>query len=154
MSRIIVYVLMFNALLLGSVSADPVYKATSKAPFDEVYGAVVAALEEARLFAVFEANPGRVMAGFKERWGDDYNRQRLQNIRNIVVCNVWYVNQVANLDPDMLSLCPLRIGLYSKADVTSVVFARPTLQAQGSAALPVIAEVEKLVIDAIDSAVR
>ena len=97
---------------------------------------------------------GHNMARFAERWGEDYNRSRLDQIKAMVVCNVWYTNQVSNLDPDMLSLCPLSVALTEKDGVSTVMFARPTAVAGDSPALPVLKEVEDEIIKAIGEALE
>ena len=73
---------------------------------DTVYKEVYNSLEENRFFVVFEPNIGSNLARFSERWGEDYNRNGLSGIRSMVFCNAWYANQVSNLEPDLLALCP------------------------------------------------
>lgn len=138
----------------GAQAGDSIYKASKKAPAQEVYQALYKALEEQRLWVVFEPDMGRNIAGMAKRLGDDYNRNGLQTMRSMVVCNAWYANKVSNLDPDMLALCPLRVGVIHKDGVTTLLFARPTVHAQGSPALTVITEIEDLVITAIQSVVK
>jgi uncharacterized protein (DUF302 family) len=70
-----------------------------------------------------------------------------------VVCNVWYANLVANADPDMLALCPLRLVLVEKNGTTRILFARPSVIAAGSKAQPVLKKVENIIINAIREAV-
>jgi hypothetical protein len=129
---------------------DSVFKAEVQLPLDEVYTSVYSALEENRFFVVFEVNMGDTMSRFAERWGEDYNRNGLEGIRSMVVCNIWYTNQVGNQDPSMLSLCPLTLTLFHKAGTTTVLFARPTVIAKGSAAEPVLKELEQEFIAAIN----
>ncbi len=142
-------------LSIGAVHADSpaVYVAEVEAPLETVYPKVHAALEENRFFVVFEANIGRNIARFAERWGEDYNRSGLDEIRSMVVCNGWYANQVSNKDPDMLALCPLRLTLTEKGGVTRVLFARPTVIAAGSPALDVLREVEHIIIKSINEGI-
>jgi hypothetical protein len=130
-------------------AVDSVFQATVQAPLDEVYDSVSNALDENRFFVVFDVNMGRNMARFAERWGEDYNRSGLESIRAMVVCNIWYTNQVSNKDPSMLSLCPLTLTLIHKQGTTTVLFARPTVIAKDSPAEPVIRELEKEFIAAI-----
>jgi uncharacterized protein (DUF302 family) len=135
--------------IAGVGAQDNVFQAAKDAPLDEVYGRVYKALEDHRFFVVYEINLGRNLAGFAERWGADYNRNQLEGIRAMVVCNGWYTNQVSNTDPSMLALCPLHLTLMHKAGTTTVLFARPTVIARGSPAEPVLKEVEERVIEAI-----
>ena len=118
-----------------------------------VYPAVYEALEDARFFVVFEPNIGKNLKRFAKKWGDDYNQNKLSNIRSMVFCNVWYANAVSNADPDMLGLCPLRISLYEKQGETVVLFARPTVIAAQSKAKKVLQNVENEVIAAIKTGV-
>lgn len=130
-------------------AAEPVYEASAAMAMDSAYPAVREALEERRFFVVFEANMGDTLARFAERWGEDYNRNALDGIRSMVVCNAWYTNQVSNLDPRMLALCPLRVVLVSKEGTTRALFARPTAVAGDSPAARVLKEAEETIIEAI-----
>jgi hypothetical protein len=119
-----------------------------------VYNHVYRSLEEHRFFVIFEPNIGRNLAGFSERWGEDYNRSKLTAIRSMVFCNPWYVNQVSNLDPEMLALCPMHLSLYEKDNSTHVVFVRLSHVGEGSAAKPVLAEVEEAVSAAVAAGLK
>lgn len=147
--------LAFNLLFLSlatQATESAVYKQSVSAAMDKVYPEVYEKLEEARFFVVFEANIGKNLKRFAERWGDNHNRNKLDSIRSMVFCNAWYANAVSNADPDMLALCPLRLSLYEKQGVTSVVFARPAFAAQQSKARPVLLEAEQDIIKAINNA--
>lgn len=144
-------------LLLSSLvfaETPGIYKAEVNAPMDKTYQAVNQALEEARFWVVFEPNIGENIAGFADRWGDDYNRNKLEGIRTLVVCNGWYANQVGNADPDLLALCPLRVGVVHKAGTTRVLFARPSVVAAGSPGLQLVQEIEQKVITAIEAGIK
>jgi uncharacterized protein (DUF302 family) len=122
--------------------------------FNRVYREVYRSLEARRFFVIFEADLGRNMRGFAARWGEDYNRSRLDEIRSMVFCNIAYTNQLSNQDPTMLSLCPLHITLYQKGPTTSILFTRPTTVGQGSAAMPLLKEIEDEVGKAVESGIR
>lgn len=117
------------------------------------YDIVYNALEDNRFFVVFEPDIQANLSHFAKRWGEDYNRNRLQGIRAMVFCNGWYANAVSNADPDLLALCPLHITLVQKDGGTRVLFVRPTVVARGSKAASVAAELEQDVAKALDEAV-
>ena len=150
----IIRVLCLLLFALPAHATDRVYQQRVEKPVDDVYAAVYSALEDARFFVVFEANIGKNLAGFAERWGDDYNRSKLSAIRSMVFCNGWYANQVSNLDPVMLGFCPLHITIIENSGVTTVLFNRPSVMAGDSPALPVLREVENGVIAAIEKALQ
>jgi uncharacterized protein (DUF302 family) len=148
--------LLFSLLLpLSALAQTPaIYVRTAKAPFEASYQKVYAALEEARFYVVFEADIGGNLRGMKDKLGADYNRQGLEQIKVLVICNARYANAVGNLDPNLLSFCPLRVAMTHKQGETRALFERPTVAAKGSPAEPVLREVEQGVIAAIDGALR
>lgn len=120
---------------------------------ETTYQSVYRSLEENRFFVVFEPNIGRNLAGFAARWGDNYNRNGLAGIRAMVFCNAWYANAISNVEPGLLSLCPLHVTLFHKAGTTSVVFARPTHTGVGSKAAALLQELEADVSKAIGAGI-
>jgi len=150
--------LMIPALLMQpcTVSADSaaVYSKTVAKSVEAVYPVLYKSLEDARFFVVFEPNIGQNISGFAERWGEDYNRNSLDEIRSMVFCNGWYANQVSNLDPEMLGFCPLHLTLTEHAGKTTVLFNRPTAIAKGSPAFELFTELENEVIQAIENGLQ
>lgn len=137
---------------LSAVASDRVYTVAIPAPMSVAYENIYKALEARRFYVVFEPDIGKNLATFAERWGADYNRNQLDGIRSMVFCNAWYANQVGNADPSMLALCPLHITLTAKQGQTTVLFTRPSVIAEGSAAEAIAGELERSVIQAIESA--
>ncbi|VAW59898.1 hypothetical protein MNBD_GAMMA11-1951 [hydrothermal vent metagenome] len=149
--------LLLAMLLTGNAlqaAESTVYKQTADQTMEQVYPAVYKALEEAKFFVVFEPKISKMLSRFSEKWGEDYNQNKLSSIRSMVFCNGWYANAVSNVDPDMLALCPLRIGLYEKQGKTTVVFARPTAIGAQSAAKSVLKALEEEVINAINAGMK
>jgi hypothetical protein len=121
---------------------------------ETTYRSIYNSLEENRFYVVFEPNIGRNLEGYADRWGDDYNRNGLSAIRSMVFCNAWYANAVSNIDPVLLSLCPLHITLFQKGETTSIVFTRPTYTGAGSKATALLEELDADVRKAIDAGIR
>ncbi len=144
--------LLLSAMGSATAATPGVYTRSAALSLDEAYTAVYAALEEQRFWVVFEANMGKRMAGMAERWGDDYNRQKLDGIRAMVFCNIGWTNRIANIDPDLLALCPLHLALYEKDGRTTATMLRPTTIAAGSPGLAEVGELENELIDVIDQA--
>ena len=149
--------LLLFALLLGAkaLAAPPaVYIKTVDMPLDLAYTRVHAALEDNRFWVVFEADMGARMARFKERWGEDYNRSKLDAVKSVVFCHIWWTNQIANADPDMLAMCPLHLSLYEREGKTSVLMLRPSVLARGSNAETTAADLEVELVKLIEDALR
>ena len=102
-----------------------VYDRTVSSGMEDVYKSIFTALENNSYFVIFEPNIGKNLSHFAKRWGEDYNKNKLDSIRSMVFCSAWYANKISNIDPSMLALCPLHITLYSKNNKTHVLFVRP-----------------------------
>ncbi len=137
-------------LTFGSmVQASPVLKLQLQGDFEFNYDQVRQSLEDHRFFVVFEPNIGNSLSHFKERWGDDYNRNGFEEIRSLVFCNPWYANQVVNRDPEMAALCPLSVTLLHKEGVTQLMFLRPSQIHPESAVQAILEELEVDIVKAL-----
>lgn len=147
-----IFLLAFIFLSVTAAASDAVWVHKVDKPVESIYKSIYSALEEARFYVVFEPNIGKNISQFRERWGDDFNRNDLTEIRSMVFCNGWYANQVSNADTEMLALCPLHITLTEKEGRSSILFVRPSFVAKGTGAEAIAIEIENKVIKAIQAA--
>ena len=134
----------------ATATESRVYKKTVKADFTETYKKVFTSLENNGYFVLIEPNIGKNLSNYEQRWGKNYNKNELEAIRSLVFCNGWYANEISNLDPDMLALCPLHITLTHKKGITAILFVRPSQVAANSPAKDIAEELEQDVIRAIE----
>jgi uncharacterized protein (DUF302 family) len=137
----------------AAAQTDAIYEANIDEPVDEIYQELYKALEAARFYVIFEANIGKNLARNAEKWGEDYNRNKFEAVRSMVICNPEYANQVLNLDPKMMALCPLTVTLLYKAGTTTILFEKLTPAATGSPAEDILWEVENTIISTIESVI-
>ncbi len=130
-----------------------IYDRTVKGDMREVYKRIFTALENNGYFVTFELNLGKNLSHFAKRWGKDYNKNKLESIRSMIFCNGSYANQLSNIDPSLLALCPLRITLYTKNKETHILFVRPGKVAGRSKAQKLAKELEDDVIRTIEVAI-
>lgn len=144
--------LLFSMIPIVAQSSNVLVWEIDK-PLESVYSTVYDQLENHRFYVVFEADIQSNLSRMAEKWGDNYNRNKLQGIRSLVFCNGWYANAVSNADPNMLALCPLHITLIQQDNRTRILFLRPSVIAQGSKAEAIGVELEQAVSKALDAAV-
>lgn len=151
MKRIHKWLFLYFCMSWSTVQAGSptVFEHSIAKPVEQVYSVLYEALEKEGFYVVFEANIGRNFSRFAKKWGEKYNRNKLDEIRSMVFCNGWYANAVSNADPTMLALCPLSLTLIERKGQTTVLFARPTAIAKGSSAQGVLQRVEAEVIAVI-----
>ena len=152
---LVLLILMFSISSAYAGDGDSVvYRLQVNKPLSKVYDKVYKSLEEARFFVVFEPNIGANLARFSEKWGDDYNRNNIAEIRSMVFCNGWYANKVSNLDPNMLGFCPLHLTLIERDGKTTALFNRPGVITQNSPAKAQLKKIESEVIAAIQQGMQ
>jgi len=144
---------LLTILGISIAHANGIYKLSAPMDYDTAYKKVYQALEENRFFVVQEINMGNSLSRFRDKW-KDYNLNKLENLQVMIICNGWYANQVSNADTDMLALCPMSVTLIHKEGITTALFARPTIFAKDSKALPTLKEAENTVIEAINQALK
>lgn len=140
-------------VIVKSLANPLVYDRTVSVEMDEVYKNIFTTLENNGYFVLFESNIGKNLSLFAKRWGKDYNKNNLKSIRSMMFCNGSYANQISNIDPSMLALCPLRITFYSKDKETHILFVRPGKVAATSKAHNIAKELEDDVIRTIEIAI-
>ena len=145
---------LFWSITIANAQSDAVFKMSIDKPMNDIYDKVYASLEESRFYVVFEPDIGKNLAGFAERWGDEYNQNKLSGLRSMVFCNAWYANQVSNKDPDLLGLCPLHLSVLEKNGKTTILFNKPTAYSANSPAHSLIQEIENKVIHAVKNGMR
>ena len=130
---------------------DAIYETSVRKPMEEVYSSLYKSLEASRFYVIFEANIGKNLARNAEKWGDDYNRNKYEEVRSMIICNPYYANQVMNLDPRMMALCPMNVTVLHKEGNTTILFERLLPVAAGSPAEDILWEVENTIISAIET---
>ena len=151
--RYTLFFLLLSVSALVPTMADGIYKKSVEMEFEAAYKKVYTALEDSRFYVIDEIDMGNSLARFKDKW-KDFNLNRLEEQKIMIICNGWYANQVGNADTDMLALCPLRITLIHKQGVTTVLFAKPSTFAANSKALPIFNEIETTITTVIDKALN
>ena len=95
------------------------------------------------MLAILESLAGQGVATANSPTAIRLGRDHWATIRTLAEAGLPVPETVAGADPDLLALCPLRVSLYERGGRTAVVFARPTVVAQGSPGAAIAAEVEQ-----------
>jgi len=90
-------------------------------------------------------------AGLEEKFGKDFNTNKLTGIKAMIICNGGFGNAVANADPEMMGFCPVRITITEKDGKTSVIYVKSSAPTS-SKAYETLQKLDKAVIESIESA--
>ena len=153
MKRLLLAATIFVAS--SAIAGSPaVYEKSINQPLDVTYKNVKKALDDNGFFVVFEVDIGENLAKNAKKFGDNYNKSKLEGIKSLVFCNGKFANQISNLDPGMMAMCPLHATLMHKDGVTSVLFVRPGVVAQGSPAAKAAQDLEDATIKALEAGIN
>lgn len=145
--RLLIILLALLGFALPAAAGSPaIYERSARLPADATYAQLYEALERNGFFVIFEPNMGKSLAGMADALGADYNRNQLTTMRSLVFCKPRATNEIANVDPALLALCPLHFTLTHKEGVSTVYFVRPSVVAAGS---PGEAQARKLEADIV-----
>ena len=151
--RLIPLLCLLCVSAISPAIASGIFKQSVQMDFEVAYKKVYAALEDNRFFVIDEIDMANSLERFKDKW-EDFNLNKLEQQKIMIICNGWYANQVGNADTDMLALCPMRVTLLHKDGMTTVLFAKPSTFATNSKALPILTEIETTITGAIDKALN
>ncbi len=153
MKRLLLATTLFaaSAAFAGSPA---VFERSVNQPLDVTYKNVSKALDDNGFVVVFEVNIGENLAKNAKKFGENYNKKKLEGIKSLVFCNGKFANQISNLDPGMLAMCPLHATLTHKDGVTTVLFVRPGVVAQGSPAAKAAQDLENATIKALEDGIN
>lgn len=118
----------------ATIETPGVIQVSYAQPIDRVQRTLYGALEDKGFFVVFRADMGARMASMKERWGDNYNRHQLSDVRAMVFCNIGWTHQIADADPVGLAVCPLHVAIYQQDAKSVVLLPRPSVTLAGTPA--------------------
>ena len=142
-------VLIFCTTLFAD---NGIYKVSVKEDFPSALHTLKKTLEKQSLFIISKADISGTLARMKGKLGKEYNKRGFSKAQSIIFCNPFYANDVLNLDPTMMALCPLKIMLLEKNGKTTALFVLPSTFAQKSPAKKVLKEVENKVLKALQKA--
>ena len=144
------------SVLMTSLMASDVYSLTLNEKTSNVYPKLIKAFKKNHLIIVSEIdilNKFR-KAGLPKKFGSEFNTKNLTAIKAVIACNGFYGNYIANADPEMLALCPVRVTLIEKNGKTTLLFVKPTSVSKNSKAYNIIRKLESKVIYTLNSLKR
>lgn len=142
------------AATASAAGPAPIFQASAEIPADTAYQRLYDALEARGYYVIFEPDMGANLARMQAKFGDDYNRNQLTTMKSLVFCNPTKTNQMSNLDPALLALCPLHVTLVHQGSTSTAYFARISTLAAGSPGEAAIREVESEITGIVEGALH
>jgi len=148
---LLIVVIFFVTLI--PLMSDKMYKHTINEKAEIIYPKLLESLEKNKLIVVSEIDilDKFKHAGLPEKFGKEFNANKLTTIKTIIACNGWFGNYISNADINMMGLCPVKITLIEKDGKTTILFVKPTTVSGDSKANATIAQLEAKLISSIEN---
>jgi len=145
-------ILAMFLLLTTSVFADNIYTKEVNEPFSTYFPKLKAAIQKNHMNIIYEIDLIEKFkkSGYDKKFGADFNRNKLDKVVTLLLCNGYVGNQVSNIDPRMMALCPIRITVIKKGDKTEVVFLKSADTTDNRQVKELLATLDTILIHTID----
>lgn len=148
------YKLILATFVLCStlLSATHIYEKEIDLPIEKYYPKLKAAIQANHMNILYELNllDRFRKSGYAEKFGEEFNRNHLKSVKTLFLCNGYVGNQVSNIDPSMMVLCPLRLTLISRASGTKVVFIKSSHLATSKKVKRLLSTLDEILMHTID----
>ena len=145
--------IILSLLLLGSLlQANEIYTKTITKPFSVYFPELKKSIEKNHMGIIYEFDLVERFKkkGFDKKFGDAFNKNGLDKIVTLLICNGYVGNQVSNIDPNMMALCPIKITVIKKGAQTTITFLKYQNVTQNKEIKELLSTLHKIVINTID----
>lgn len=119
---IVTLFLLFGANLFAS----EFYSKVVHESFDSYYPKLKAAIKKNHMNIIYELDLIKQFKdkGYSEKFGSEFNKNKLDGVKTLLICNGYVGNQISNLNPAMMALCPIRLTIIQDSRKLTVTFLR------------------------------
>ena len=148
MKRFVLILMFFSNILF----ANEIYTKEIDLPIEKYYPKLQEAIKTNHMNILYELNLLEKFkkAGYAKRFGKDFNKNHLKAVKTVLICNGYVGNLISNIDPDMMTLCPLRLTLISRAWGTKVVFLKSSHLAASKKVKQLLSTLDDILIHTIN----
>ena len=110
--------------LSANLFAGDFYKKVIHEPMETYYPKLQEAIKKNHMNIVYELDLIKQFKekGYAKKFGKEFNKNKLDGVKTVLICNSYVGNQVSNIDPTMMALCPIRLTLIKEGSTTTIVF--------------------------------
>ncbi|WP_310441844.1 DUF302 domain-containing protein [Sulfurimonas sp.] len=139
-------------LLASSSFANEVYKKEVATPHDVYMKEFKKAVKKNHMNVLYELDLIKKFkdAGYAKKFGADFNKNKLTAATTILLCNGYIGNQISNIDPEMMSLCPIKVSIISDGKSTKIIYTKYTGASTDREIAALLNTLDEVVINTID----
>jgi len=142
------------ALLLVSyvVAGDNIYKKVVNENYDSYYPKLKKELEINHVNVISEMDliERFTQAGYAKKFGKDFNKNHLEKVTSLILCNGYIGNQVSNIDVTMMAFCPIRLTVLKQGDKTIVLYVKSAPNASNPKVVSLLKTLDTVVINTVN----
>ena len=145
-------IVAFCIMNITALFAGEIYTKEISLPIEKYYPKLKKAITSNHMNILYEIDLLKKFkkSGYLEKFGEDFNKNHLKAVKTVLLCNGYVGNQISNIDPDMMALCPIRLTVISTASGTRVVFVKSDHLAKSRKVQRLLATLDEILIHTID----
>jgi len=138
--------------LSANLFASDFYTKVIYEPIETYYPKFKAAIKKNHMNVLYELDLIKQFKdkGYPAKFGKEFNTNKLDGVKTVLVCNGYVGNQVSNIDPIMMALCPIRVTLIKEGGRTTVVFLKHSSVSAPKKIKDLLITLDNVIINTID----
>lgn len=139
-------------LLSANLFASEFYTKVVYDSFESYYPKLLKAIKDNHMNVLYEMDLIKQFKdkGYAEKFGKDFNKNNLESVKTLLICNGYVGNQISNIDPTMMALCPIRLTIIQENKKLIVTFLRHDSIETSSEVKNLLTALDKILINTID----
>jgi len=132
--------------------SSSIHKTIINKPISEYYPELKKAIEANRMHVIYEMDLLKKFkeSGYAKKFGKDFNKNKVEVVKTLLICNGYVGNQVSNIDPRMMVLCPIKITLIQRDGKTTVTFVKSASLAKNKDVKALLVTLDEIIVHTIN----
>lgn len=139
-------------LLASSLFANDVYKKEVNKPHDVYIKELKDAIEKNHMNVLYELDLIKKFndSGYAKKFGADFNKNKITASTTLLLCNGYIGNQISNIDPEMMALCPIKVSVISDEKSTKIIYTKYKGASKNKEVAALLKILDEVVINTIE----
>ena len=145
--------LLLTLLLATGLFASPaIHKTEINQSIKDYYPLLKKSIQDNHMNVLYELDllDKFKKSGYAEKFGKSFNRNNIEAIKTLLLCNGFVGNQVSNIDPDMMVLCPIKITLIQSNGKTTVTFIKSADMSPNEEVAKLLKTLDQVIVNTIE----
>lgn len=146
------FIVALFMVLSANLFASDFYTKVVHDSFDNYYPKLQKSIKDNHMNVLYELKLIEQFKkkGYAKKFGKDFNKNDIDEVVTLLICNGYVGNQVSNIDPAMMALCPIKLTIIKQGRKLTVTFLRHDSVKANPKVKELLTTLDKILIHTID----